>query len=528
MAIYTTNQPTTLYWAESSGFIKGRDPMGIQNSSVVVYDALLPGITNLTQRIRYYGFYCWLLRAFDALGEEYKTSYKRQYDFIRRAELTLAFLMHHRDPDYSAIPGKAFAEDFSQQLQETGVIDLTKGADKGAYLTDPKGIKRSYWKYSSGAMGQYYGGALLRLSLVRVKENYYFPAEKGLELAEAFADAIDQTGRSTLLSILEKGQLAYNDLSKLEAFDISRIQVGTSEWQRYIDLLFNQDEASKPTFQRKGTLLYYLKEAGNESIEDTPRLLGEYFFRNPSKVTRSPHDTSLGWYLYYTQELVHYAVEEIFSALLTEMKKGFYEVNSFIDNEVIRFSEALKEHNYASDIPLHTWWTLSPEQSRAPLELSWDLEEATDTQEVYFIAFLLITKTYAWVTNDISAFDTYLSANEIQGRRGNIIELHQYLNAHAEAPTLSFFRAFIKKILNDHQIVAYNKMGNGEEQVHKFLIEHNHLIHINDIGPRMTTPRLESVRYILQDLRLLDKESWQPTKEGETLLNKHHMHDEGA
>ena len=177
---------------------------------------------------------------------------------------------------------------------------------------------------------------------------------------------------------------------------------------------------------------------------------------------------------------------------------------------------------------MHTRWTLSPEQSRAPLELSWDLEEATDTQEVYFIAFLLITKTYAWVTNDISAFDTYLSANEIQGRRGNIIELHQYLNAHAEAPTLSFFRAFIKKILNDHQIVAYNKMGNGEEQVHKFLIEHNHLIHINDIGPRMTTPRLESVRYILQDLRLLDKESWQPTKEGETLLNKHHMHDEGA
>ncbi len=46
----TYKQP---FWAENSGFMTGRDPLGIQNSSITVYAALLPGMTNLTQRLRF-------------------------------------------------------------------------------------------------------------------------------------------------------------------------------------------------------------------------------------------------------------------------------------------------------------------------------------------------------------------------------------------------------------------------------------------------------------------------------------------
>ena len=70
--------------------------------------------------------------------------------------------------------------------------------------------------------------------------------------------------------------------------------------------------------------------------------------------------------------------------------------------------------------------------------------------------------------------------------------------------------------------VAFNKMGNGEAQVHKFLIEHNHLIQINPIAPRMTNPRLGSVKNMLEDLSLLDKELHRPTSEGIALLEKYH------
>lgn len=38
----------------------GLDPLGMQNSSINTCQALLPGISNVTLRMRYYGLYAWL------------------------------------------------------------------------------------------------------------------------------------------------------------------------------------------------------------------------------------------------------------------------------------------------------------------------------------------------------------------------------------------------------------------------------------------------------------------------------------
>ena len=38
----------------------GLDPLGMQNSSVNLYQTLVPGIGNVTLRMRYYGLYAWL------------------------------------------------------------------------------------------------------------------------------------------------------------------------------------------------------------------------------------------------------------------------------------------------------------------------------------------------------------------------------------------------------------------------------------------------------------------------------------
>lgn len=62
--MYDTESYKQPFWAENSGFMTGRDPLGIQNSSISLYAALLPGMTNLTLRIRYYGLYCWLLKEY--------------------------------------------------------------------------------------------------------------------------------------------------------------------------------------------------------------------------------------------------------------------------------------------------------------------------------------------------------------------------------------------------------------------------------------------------------------------------------
>jgi len=47
---------------------RGLDPLGMQNAGVTLYQALLPGISNVTLRMRYYGFFCWLSDAYARRG----------------------------------------------------------------------------------------------------------------------------------------------------------------------------------------------------------------------------------------------------------------------------------------------------------------------------------------------------------------------------------------------------------------------------------------------------------------------------
>ncbi len=51
---YNTNSFSFPFWAKSADFIRGRDPLGIQNSSISLYSKLLPGIVNRQQKVDYF------------------------------------------------------------------------------------------------------------------------------------------------------------------------------------------------------------------------------------------------------------------------------------------------------------------------------------------------------------------------------------------------------------------------------------------------------------------------------------------
>lgn len=74
MAQYKQSEITNVFWASNDGFKGGRDPLGIQNSSIATYSKLLPGLTNLTRHIRYYSLYCWLLSEYDKFEFELRKS----------------------------------------------------------------------------------------------------------------------------------------------------------------------------------------------------------------------------------------------------------------------------------------------------------------------------------------------------------------------------------------------------------------------------------------------------------------------
>lgn len=50
----------------------GLNPLGIRTASEQLFTTLLPGLNVVTLRIRYYSFYCWLLKSFYAKRTEAK------------------------------------------------------------------------------------------------------------------------------------------------------------------------------------------------------------------------------------------------------------------------------------------------------------------------------------------------------------------------------------------------------------------------------------------------------------------------
>ena len=80
-------------------FVRGLDPLGLSNTSDATFSMLLPGLNNVTGRIRYYSFYCWLLSQYEAL--ELK---KEQRFFIRKAEYLVALIAQTFENDITGIP----------------------------------------------------------------------------------------------------------------------------------------------------------------------------------------------------------------------------------------------------------------------------------------------------------------------------------------------------------------------------------------------------------------------------------------
>ena len=85
-------------WVEPPRPIKGLDHLGVQAPCIALYTELLPGITNVTDRARYYSFHPWLLWSFD---NRYRVD--RSLDelkrVLRRAEclFTLVAIRHARN-----------------------------------------------------------------------------------------------------------------------------------------------------------------------------------------------------------------------------------------------------------------------------------------------------------------------------------------------------------------------------------------------------------------------------------------------
>ena len=514
MGALKNNEYKTIIWGAKNNFITGLDPLGLQITSEATYAALLPGVTNLTNRIRYYGFYCWLL---DFYAKNIRnTNQQTQNNFIRKAELLMAILVKTQNPSFTQVTGSQFAVNLMEGKTDTK-YNLTEGAVK-------EGNKKTYWKFSSGAFGQYYAGAMHEIGLtLRNDEGNFICSNKnhhdlitGLDLAKTFEKQLNKEAKEIFLSSVNEGELKEEDIAILHAnFGIDIIDVTSEEYALYLKILSNIDhpfeeimEDSQISYHRKNTIAYLLQQASEErSFTNWGELINN-IYNNVDIKTESNITLSL-WYFFKLNELWLFGAGSCLWACLMEMelKSTPTHIQSFI-SEMVNKSEIYLKDNFSINMDgffqleitkLNVDDTNETEVIRQNLKTK-------DVNEVLGKGIAIIGSIYNHNKKNIDKLKD-LSQSISANRDGNVLEFFAVMESFQGKFKEFLHLLLLRHIIHRHQFVAIRKTGNGTQSSLKFLLEENHIRGLDIFPPFYSSPRLDALIHMMQDLSLIDNDN---------------------
>ncbi len=309
------NIPEWTYHAEKSGL----DPLGLQNSSVALYQRLIPGIGNVTLRVRYYGFYPWLVRRY--LQESGSTDPEVWRLFLRRAEALYA-LISYRAGGETGVAGTQWATRAVTTAKEGGgaiPIDFAAAAAPGS--------DDHYFAQSWGAFGLAYQSQLYEIGILSRGEGHGIPVpskESGAALAEGFEAAMGEAAQ-IFKDVHARGLVTLAELDALHPFAPSQIAFKNSaERDVYHRVLFGRSaDQDAPGSFRTRTLLLVLRVAELLGRPPNPEEIrwtlyaGQTHNGNRLELT----DTNLiahceRWRIYQANDLCHVALETLLRFVL--------------------------------------------------------------------------------------------------------------------------------------------------------------------------------------------------------------------
>jgi len=522
------------FWGSSLKLIRGLDPLGLQTTSEAIYANLLPGISNLTNRLRYYGFYCWLIDFYQK--KEKKGNSKEQYNFIRRAELLIAIIMQSENNEILQITGSSFAASLINNTTEN-FYDLAIGA---AQKTANETV---YWKYPSGAFGQYYFSPMNTLSLILMASNTdgdtIFTVSKptrvhsvsGQELAAAFESKIPNNVKEIFYNCITSGKLFKEHIAILYTyFAIEKISPDSEEWKLYVSMLLDKDEPTQEneelfTFHRKETIRQLINFAiDNDNLFNWKTFLLKAYNQKLDPQNINENITQIAWYSYKLNEYYQFACGSVFfatSQYLQSLQSDQY------------LPQFVKDLASLIVVDLSSSYNITPEQNIVSLlknssileseeSLVNQIESLKPNEYIKFASYgiTLFFKLYIENIHFLKSLRDFIIQNNTI-RDGNMVDGLLFLNEMQNFTVLSFIEHFIlNKIIYRHQKVAIRKMGDTNQSTHKFIIENQYIRHIDSFPPRFTSLRLNTLFNLLSDLSVVNSDSTLTPMHNMLILNK--------
>lgn len=500
----------------------GLDQLGLNLTSERIFDMLLPGLNNVTGRIRYYSFYSWFFEWYS--NEIGILNSKDQVIHIRRAEFLLALIA--ASVDSQGVPGITKAKEIFEDANET--INLKDGTYEDLGKTEG-----SYWKYTSGIFGQYYANSLKVIGLIREQGEasglYIRTASQnkdrvtGLLLANAFESNIGKETIALFSNAIKKASITIEYLGLLaNTFNMIDIPLNSEEHRLLVSLLLGPDRLTntEETFYRKDTIFHVIKEIEKNDSDSFEELKMPWHAYNIKKQHKIEADKAMPlWYFFMLEQYWSVACTGALNSLLRAMNNdegtGWIKEDFFINKLSDSVFKAM-ELNHRNLI----------DTSFSNLEMSLEKEnKLVDNivdKSAHFIeqlkdSIILIHKLYKQNYVLQEELLKFSKSHNLHTRSSFLFAIDD-IHEKSEYNVLEFIKYFITKyVIYRHHFVALRKMTDNQSTA-KFLRENGYIKLVDYFRFGYSSPRLNTLFSFLHDLGIKKEKPSGLTDLGKELL----------
>ncbi len=515
----------TVAWVKPPEPIRGLDHLGVQAPCIALYAQLLPGITNVTDRARYYSFYPWIIWAFEQRYTGHSLDEFRRV--LRRAECLFALvaIRHARilgDTDEGR-HGRAMVGRERLLRIEEDCFAL------GDYATTAEGANR-YFKNHLGGLGQYYFGPLRDLRVLDHHESAGYPGydkELGRKLAEAFASAVPA---DAFFRVLEQPTATGQELDELATFCPCGLAASAAEHEILLDLFLARTE---PFRQNGGTIrrasLGLMLDLASQTVRD-PEYTFEGLLRGSTYAgalvdgstwqVAEPHESALrGWGTYQRNELLSIAVQGLFAAVLRAIERdeahSIRQASDAADIAVRLLASmgadltlslaALVTRVRAELPPLTDWQHEDHELQRGWRVQNLHLDDDTNLEEIAQESVAILLALLARGVDEYPYADFELNSESFDPGEIHLLSLRQAAkNDWADLTVEAWIRwVTVQWGVVRHLRVALRKLRGERRDTFRIRPLESELRVVEAPAPVFTLPRVTRAQQILRDLGLV-------------------------
>jgi len=495
----------------------GRDPLGMQAGSIMLYQSLLPGISNITLRARYYSFFSFLI--YEYAVRFHDTTDEKWIQFLRRSELLYALIAANADEYQTGLAGIEWAGR-ALESNSSDPIDFAYGADLAT-----QGSGR-YLKNRGGVFGAAYAGPMSEIGIIRYSDAHSIPIaseQMGVPLAEEFAVSIGEA-KELFFEKIDTGLVTRDELDALWIMRPDQIPDESREQELLSSTLFAEgmEDSDKQTDRRKTLqLMLYVAEAlASRPSQDDFRWLC-YGGQTPdSESFQAPEyleETLKSWWVYQANDLLHVVYERFFSLILTLLAEepGGVELSiaaaaaarliarefddvtwgAYLDS--IQPSEnANRRDNEESDFMLVKAICKRPK--------SIEDQVASSVHAVHLLAVLMQRiREHSGTLARTYAHGAPFGRSELQ----SLCSEQAFLGEHQQS-TLEemFLDLLLKRVIYRHQAIALHKLKSQGDYTFMFEIEERKATRRLTYEPVFTNPRATNALMFVADLHLINAE----------------------